>query len=99
MTVSLIRRGTTAELLLDGRLDSATSPEVETIFKDTAGRFDNVILNMEKLEYISSAGLRALRVLHMTMKKKGGELTLTHVNKLVMEVFEMTGFVTLFRFG
>lgn len=97
MTVRLIGRDTEGELLLDGRLDSNTAPEAEEIFTQAAERFDSVVLNMEKLEYISSAGLRVLRKLHMTMKRKGGELTLRGVNRMVMEVLEMTGFVCLFK--
>ena len=97
MTVRLIGRDTEGELLLDGRLDSNTAPEADEIFTQTAERFDSVVLNMEKLEYVSSAGLRVLRKLHMTMKRKGGELTLRGVNRMVMEVLEMTGFVCLFR--
>ena len=53
---------------------------------------------MAQLEYISSAGLRALKRLHMEMKKKGGSLVLTNVRKMVMEVFEMTGFAGLLMF-
>lgn len=97
MTVRLIGRDTEGELLLDGRLDSNTAPEAETIFTQTAERFDSIVLNMEKLEYVSSAGLRVLRKLHMIMKRKGGELTLRGVNRMVMEVLEMTGFVCLFK--
>lgn len=97
MTIKLISRETEGEFLLDGRLDSNTSGEAETIFRESAERFDTVILNLSKLEYISSAGLRVLRMLHMTMKKKGGEMILRGVSKTVMEVFEMTGFVCLFK--
>ena len=97
MTVKLVNRGAEAELLLDGRLDSHTSPEVEEIFTDVSGRFERVILNMAGLEYVSSAGLRIIKNLHMAMRRRGGELTLHNVNKLVMEVFEMTGFAGLLK--
>jgi anti-sigma B factor antagonist len=92
MNIKLINRGQEGELLLEGRLDSVTSPEAEEIFTQTAERFDKIILNMTDLEYVSSAGLRTLKRLYMTMQKKGGSLTLTGVRKMVMEVFEMTGF-------
>lgn len=95
MNVKLINRGQEGELLLEGRLDTITSPEVETIFLQTAERFDKIVLNMEGLEYISSAGLRIIKRFYMAMVKKNGTLTLTHVRKMVMEVFEMTGFVGL----
>lgn len=97
MNIKLINRGTEGELLLEGRLDFQTSPEAEKIFLEVAERFDQVTLNMENLEYITSAGLRVLKVLHTTMRKKNGTLALTHVRKMVMEVFEMTGFAGLLK--
>lgn len=98
MTIKLINRNTEGELLLVGRLDSLAAPEVEQVFSQVAERFDSVVLNMEKMEYISSLGLRALKLLYMKMTKKGGTLALKNVNKMVMEVFEMTGFAGLLRF-
>lgn len=97
MNITLINRGAEGELLLDGRLDSITAPEVEEIFLQMAERFDKLVLNMEKLRYISSAGLRVLKKTYMTMVKKAGGLELKNVNKLVMEVFEMTGFAGLLK--
>ena len=95
MTIKLVNRGTEAELLLEDRLDSVSAPEAEKVFLQTAERFDRVILNFAGLKYISSAGLRLLLKTHQTMRKKNGELVLTHVNKMVMEVLEMTGFAGL----
>ena len=95
MNIKLINRGTTGELVMEGRLDSVTAPEAEDIFLQTAERFDKVILNMADLEYVSSAGLRAIKRISMAMVKKSGTLTLTNVRKMVMEVFEMTGFAGL----
>lgn len=97
MTIKLVNRGTEAELLLGGRLDSAAAPETEAIFRDVSDRFDCVILNMSTLDYVSSAGIRLLRILDMNMRKKNGELIIKHVNKMVMEVFEMVGLVGLLR--
>lgn len=98
MTINLVNRGTEGELLMEGRLDSVTAPEAEAIFEQVAERFDRIVLNFTNLQYVSSAGLRVLKKLHMTMRRKSGELVLTHVGKLVMEVFEMTGFAGLLHF-
>ena len=98
MNIKLINRGQEGELVLEGRLDTLTAPEAEEVFNQTAERFDKVILNMRDLEYVSSAGLRTLKRLHMAMKKKNGNLVLTNVCKMVMEVFEMTGFAGLLKF-
>lgn len=97
MEIKLINHGETGELLLIGRLDSTTVGDTEAIFNQVSERFTNLTLNMEQLEYISSAGLRVLKRLHMTMHKKGGSLELTKVKPMVMEVFEMTGFSGLLR--
>ena len=97
MTIKLINRGTEGELLLDGRLDAVTSTEAEEIFLQMIERFDKLTLNMEKLQYISSAGLRVLKKTYMAAVKKNGALELSHVNKLVMEVLEMTGFAGLLK--
>ena len=98
MNIKLINRGQEGELVLEGRLDTLTAPEAEEVFNQTAERFDKVILNMRDLEYVSSAGLRTLKRLHMAMKKKNGNLVLTNVRKMVMEVLEMTGFAGLLKF-
>ena len=97
MTIKLINRGTEGELLLEGRLDAVTSPEAEEIFLQMAERFDTLILNMDELQYISSAGLRVLKKTYMATAKKNSVLELRHVNKMVMEVLEMTGFAGLLK--
>ena len=97
MTIKLINRGTEGELLLDGRLDAMTSPEAEELFLQMTERFDKLILNMDKLQYISSAGLRVLKKTYMAVVRKNGTLELSHVNRMVMEVLEMTGFAGLLK--
>jgi len=96
--MKLINRGEEGEILLKGRLDSVTSAEAEVYFEAATNRFDHLILNMNELDYISSAGLRTLKILHIKMQKKGGNLTLKGVNDNIMEVFEMTGFAGLLNF-
>lgn len=98
MNMKLINKNTEGEVLLEGRLDATTAPEAEELLKDAAGRFDKLVLNFANLDYISSAGLRVLKILHVMMKKKGGVLVLSNVNSMIMEVFEMTGFASLLEF-
>ena len=97
MQVKLVNRGDEGELILNGRLDSVTSGEMEKIFDNVSDRFSRVILNMEGMEYVSSAGLRILKNLHIKMRKREGEMILRNVPRMVMEVFEMTGFAGLLR--
>ena len=98
MTVKLINRNTTGEFVIEGKLDANTSSELERLVTERAEQFEKVVLNLSGLTYISSAGLRAMKIIHMTMKKKGGELAVTSVAPTVMEVFEMTGFSQLLNF-
>ena len=98
MDIKLINRGNTGELLLEGRLDAASAADAEPIFMDVAERFDTVVLNLEKLDYTSSAGLRLIRTLQVTMNRKDGELLIKNAGPMVMEVFEMTGFASFLKF-
>lgn len=51
-----------------------------------------LLIDMKQLEYISSAGLRVLLAAYKKLKAKGGSLRICHVNDVVMEVLEVTGF-------
>lgn len=79
---------------LEGRLDTITSPELEEELKASLEGAQALVLDFEKLEYISSAGLRVLLSAQKTMAKRG-EMKLTHVNETVMEIFEVTGFADI----
>ncbi|MBR5500909.1 MAG: STAS domain-containing protein [Clostridia bacterium] len=79
-------------VVLDGRLDTTTAPELEQFLGTHYTATDTLILNCEKLTYVSSAGLR---VLLTAQKKMKGSMKLTNVCELVLEVFEMTGFVDI----
>ena len=98
LNLDLINRGSEGELLLVGRLDSVTSEETGKVLDELTARFDSLILNMKDLDYISSAGLRILKRAYMAMRRKGGSLKLKNVNRMVMEVFEVTGFAGLLQF-
>ena len=79
---------------LEGRLDTVTAPELENELKETMPEAQELVLDFENLEYISSAGLRVLLYAHKTMSAAGG-MTLTHVNETIMEIFEVTGFADI----
>ena len=76
---------------LEGRLDTVTAPDLEKELKDSLDGVTELQLDFEKLEYISSAGLRVLLAAQKIMSKQG-EMTLTHVNETIMEIFEVSGF-------
>ena len=77
------------EIALEGRLDTTTAPELDSFLNASYDDIKSLAIDCEKLAYISSAGLRVLLTAHKKMK---GNLKLTNVCELVMEVFELTGF-------
>ena len=84
-------------LYLDGRLDTTTSTQFQDILIPTIGETDTIVLNCEKLVYISSAGLRILLIGQKAAKAKKASLTLCNVSESILEVFEMTGFSSLVK--
>ncbi|MGI6265443.1 MAG: STAS domain-containing protein [Acutalibacteraceae bacterium] len=76
---------------LEGRLDTVTAPELEKEWSAALDGVTELVVDCEKLEYISSAGLRVLLSAQKTMAKQGG-MTVTNVNETIMEIFEVTGF-------
>ena len=83
--------GSELTVALSGRLDTTTAPELEKELKASLDSVTVLTIDMEELEYISSAGLRVLLSAQKTMNKQG-EMKLVHVNETIMEIFEVTGF-------
>ena len=94
MTITSKKNGNALEIALEGRLDTMTAPELEAELNQSLGSVDSLTLDFSKLEYISSAGLRVLLSAHKTMAGKGG-MKVVHVNEIVQEVFEVTGFADI----
>ena len=96
MTIRKQQAGGSLTLQLEGRLDTVTSPELEAELKSSLSGADSLTLDLEKLDYISSAGLRVLLNAHKTMMGKGG-MTVMNANEIVREVFEVTGFADILK--
>lgn len=94
MKINKASDGTTLRISLEGRLDTVTSPQLEAGLKQSIGNSKKLILDFEKLEYLSSAGLRVLLSAQKVMNKQG-EMVIHHVNETVMEIFEVTGFIDI----
>ena len=91
MTINKSQKDNTLCINLEGRLDTMTAPELEAELNQSLGSVKELIFDFSKLDYISSAGLRVLLSAHKTMSGKGG-MKITHVNEIVQEVFDVTGF-------
>ena len=92
MNIEFNKNGGALSIALIGRLDTNTAPELDSFLNGNLEGTDSLVINCEKLEYISSAGLR---VLLSAQKKMKSAMKLTNVCELVMEVFEMTGFADI----
>ncbi len=90
MKIEFNKNGEILNVSIEGRLDTTTAPEFENFLKTNIAGVSAIKIDCEKLVYVSSAGLRVLLSAH---KRVMGALTLTNVCELVMEVFEITGFV------
>ncbi len=91
MNIQKKRNGAVLEMAPEGRLDTMTAPELEAEINQSLEGVDSLILDFSKVDYISSAGLRALLAAHKAMSGKGG-MKVIHVNEIVQEVFDVTGF-------
>lgn len=94
MTIEKIKNDKALELKLAGRLDTITAPQLEETLRDNLSGVTALTIDMEKLEYVSSAGLRVLLTAQKTMSRQGA-MVVKHVAPSIMEVFEMTGFVDI----
>ena len=91
MNIQKTMAGTTLTVDLEGRLDTTTAPQLEKELRDSIDGLTGLVIDLEKLDYISSAGLRVLLAMQKIMNKQG-EMRIRNANETVMEVFEVTGF-------
>ena len=98
MQITVLEEGSPFTFALEGRLDTNTAPQLEKyaegLYKDG---ITNLVVDMSKCEFVSSAGLRVI----VSMQKQaaqGGSLVFKNVVSEVMEVFEMTGFDKILTF-
>jgi anti-sigma B factor antagonist len=92
LEISTKKEDSTATVSLTGRLDTVTAPELEKELEALYPEISELVLDMEKSDYVSSAGLRVILKAQKTMSQKGS-MVLTHVDDNIMEIFEITGFV------
>ena len=86
--------GDSAKFLLEGRIDTTSAPVLESELKGSLDGLKDLVIDFEKVEYISSAGLRVLLSVQKIMKKQGS-MKLINVQEAVMEIFEVTGFLDI----
>ena len=91
MTITKTRKDTELTIALDGRLDTTTAPDLDREIHTSLADVTGLVLDLEGLTYISSAGLRILLSAQKIMNKQGS-MVLRNVRPEIMEIFVITGF-------
>ena len=94
MTIEKKINGESATLIVSGRLDTQTAPELEAELDAVISGLKELTFDMTNLEYVSSAGLRVILKAQKAMNAQGS-MKLTGVNDSIMEVFDITGFLDI----
>lgn len=92
MKIQTIKNGNTEEIVLEGRLDYDSAEQLEKEVAALPSDIKHIILNLEKLEYIASRGLRSILSLVKITKENNGEVTIKNPNEMVLDILEGTGF-------
>lgn len=95
MNIERKENGNEVTLVLSGRLDTTTAPQLELQLQEGLAGRDRLIMDFADLEYLSSAGLRVLLGAHKAMLKQNGGMVIRNVNEVIHDVFEITGFLDI----
>ena len=91
MIVSKTMEDNKLTVKVEGRLDTSTSPILEKELAELLANAEELVFDLEGLEYLSSAGLRILLATQKKMTEKGG-MKVINVNDVISEIFDITGF-------
>ena len=91
MTIHTTKNETALTVAPEGRLDTMTAPELEELLTTALEGVTELTFDLEKLDYISSAGLRVVLSAQKTMNRQGS-MKVKNVNEIISEIFEVTGF-------
>ena len=94
MTIEKKINGEALTLIVSGRLDTQTAPELEKELDSVLADIKELTFDFANLEYVSSAGLRVILKAQKAMDAQGS-MKLTGVNDSIMEVFDITGFLDI----
>ena len=94
MNIKIEKNNDATVLKIDGRLDTVTAPELENAINGEGDALKALVLDFEKVNYISSAGLRVLLTAQKKMNVQGS-MELVNVSQAVMDILEMTGFADI----
>ena len=93
MDITKNNDGNSIIVSVSGRLNTGTAPELDKELSEVVQGTDSIVLDLQDLAYISSAGLRVVLSTQKAMNRKQGSLVVRNCKPEILEVFEMTGFV------
>ena len=91
MTITENKTANSLELVISGRLDTGTAPELEAKLKQVSKDTQTLYLNLQNIQYISSAGLRVVLLAHKLMLPTGGKMIIRSPSAFCKQVLEATG--------
>ena len=89
--------GTALTVKMEGRLDTNSAPVFQSEVEPMLESVSSLMLDFEKVDYVSSAGLRVLLTFEQEMEEKNKTMELCHVNDIIHDVFDVTGFLDILK--
>lgn len=97
MNVNINTENNITKIVIQGRIDSQTSNELQSQIIDNASGLKKVIIDLSGVSFLSSAGLRVLLMLYRQLKANDGKVVLVGLSDDLLDVMSITGFVNFFE--
>jgi anti-sigma B factor antagonist len=97
MSIESMSQDNVTIVFLEGSIDGKTAPVVRDELRPILAKAEDVVLDMSKVDYLSSAGLRLLLVIYREFAATNKKLVLAGLSREVEEVMSYTGFLTFFQ--
>lgn len=91
MTIQKSRSGSSLVFSLEGQLTALTAPQLNEQLTAAVSEAEEIIIDMEHLDYLASAGIRVLLTVHKQMMQKGKRLILRRIREDLLDIFDVTG--------
>jgi anti-anti-sigma factor len=95
MNITILEESGTTIVGIEGRLDTVTAPELDKAVMPLIKLGATIVFDCEKMDYVSSSGLRVILSTYKQLAAVGGKFTIRNLNKEVQSVFDLTGFSRL----
>lgn len=99
MNVDITTKENMTIISIEGSIDSKTAGELQSKIMGKVSETDKVLLDLTKVDFVSSAGLRLLLMIYRQIKSKNGKIILVGVCDEIKDVMSMTGFINFFEFS